>query len=363
MTVRTDRGIGGLSLIVMLALSSCSTTGAAPGAPSTAPVRPSSSVPSVSAAPKAPLMDEPHVQPLQPNDTIHVSFPQDLALAGDAIWTVNEFIGAVTKIDPARGTADIIRLPKGVGPQGLEATDDTVWVAGQRGLVRIDASTGEVAVTHSALSINGGGLTIAAGSLWVVAGDLWRLDPETGATISKLDEPDGATCSSVSAGPHGVWWACDDAVYRVDPSTGRVEGKLRRGGGVIDTPDGTWLSTGDDIFAAADEADAYTELTRFDPTTLRLASDSEVLVRGAASGYPLVEASTVWFPVSAGVGDRVGRIYRFDAARGLIDRAWDASEGRGYGQNAVLFAYGSLWTVSGPAERVRRFVWPPTSGG
>jgi hypothetical protein len=38
--------------------------------------------------------------------------------------------------------------------------------------------------------------------------------------------------------------------------------------------------------------------------------------------------------------------------------AFDISEGKGYGANAVAFAYGSLWLASGTANAVRRFAQP-----
>jgi hypothetical protein len=51
-------------------------------------------------------------------------------------------------------------------------------------------------------------------------------------------------------------------------------------------------------------------------------------------------------------------LFDFDATTGRVVKAFDLSEGKGYGDNAIAFGYGSVWTASGPPNKVRRWLLP-----
>jgi hypothetical protein len=114
-----------------------------------------------------------------------------------------------------------------------------------------------------------------------------------------------------------------------------------------------------DPFGVASPELASTSLDRIDPQTNQLVPGSTVkLVQGAASAGGLADGDMIWFPTSFGEGPGAGKLYEFDATSGKVVKAFDLSEGKNYGSNAIAFGFGSMWTASGTANQVRRFQMP-----
>src|SRR5689334_19598823 len=81
---------------------------------------------------------------LQRMETFSTDFPQKLAVADGSIWTANEFLDTVTRVDATTAKVTSIRVPVGLGPQGIAEAADAIWAAGAGGLVRIDPRSNAV---------------------------------------------------------------------------------------------------------------------------------------------------------------------------------------------------------------------------
>ena len=301
-------------------------------------------------------------------DTFATDFPQDLAIAFDSVWTANESIDTVTRIDPTSGKVTAIQVEPGLGPQSLEAAGGAIWTAGAGGIDRIDPATNSVT---SHVDGVGPGITFAYGSLWTARSDvLVRIDPKSGEMVDVVESSKDETAErqgcGAGAAAGSIWFACGTTVDRVDPGSGEIlatlldvgtEARVQAGGGA------TWLLTGQIPFQVSSPDLAWTSLDRLDPVTNQVLPGTTVeLVRGAAvGGIGVPDGDFIWFPTSFGVGPGAGMLYKFDARSGTVVEAFDLSEGKGYGSNAIAFGYGSLWTASGQANQVRRFPMPPGS--
>ena len=305
---------------------------------------------------------------LTPMDTVATDFPQDLAIAFDSVWTANESVDTVTRIDPTSGKVTAIQVQPGLGPQSLEAAGGAIWTAGAGGVDRIDPVTNSVTSHVDGL---GPGVSFAFGSLWTARNDvLVRIDPKSGEMVDVIKSSKDATTErqgcGAGAAAGSIWFACGTTVDRVDPASGEIlatlldvgtEARVQAGG------EATWLLTGQIPFQVTSPELAWTSLDRLDPVTNQVVPGTTVeLVRGAAvGGVGVPDGDFIWFPTSFGVGPGAGVLYKFDARSGTVVEAFDLSEGKGYGSNAIAFGYGSLWTASGQANEVRRFPMPPGS--
>jgi streptogramin lyase len=293
---------------------------------------------------------------LEPRETIRVDFPQDLEIAFDSLWAVSEFLDAVDRIDVASLELTTIPLGAGFGPQELEVAAGTVWVTGNKGLVRVQPGTNRV-VSH----IDGSFKSLASGfgSLWAGGLDgVTRIDPARSKVIARILPSASGRCSA-SVGGGAVWMSCGESVKRIDPATNRIVATVPHPGRVVVAGDDLWLVRSRDIFEVPDPKDAYTTLDRLDPTTNRVIPGTRIeLIRGASSVFPRVVGDRILFPSSNGVGSDVGMLYVFDPRTGTVVDTLDLSEGKGYGSNSVVIGYGSLWTASGLSDRIRRWLVP-----
>ena len=81
---------------------------------------------------------------LAPMETFATDFPQGVLIAFDSVWTANEFVDTVTRIDPASGEVTEIKATPGLGPQRLAAAGDSIWTSGAGSVDRIDPATNSV---------------------------------------------------------------------------------------------------------------------------------------------------------------------------------------------------------------------------
>jgi streptogramin lyase len=298
-------------------------------------------------------------------ETFATDFPQGLVIAFDSVWTANEFVDTVTRIDPASGEVTEIKASAGVGPQRIVATGDSIWTAGAGGVDRIDPATNLVS-SHINPGAPVASLAVAFGSLWAGAHDgLVRINPDTGAIEETIESSSGIELPSDQACGAGVavgsmWLSCGGTLDRIDPDSGEILATIRTGGGLLSAGEDLWLTTGEDPFRVASADLASTILDRIDPTTNEIIPDTTIeFVQGASVTSPLADGDVIWLPTSFGEGPGVGMLYEFDAGSGTVLKAFDISEGKGYGSNALGFGFGSMWTASGTANQVRRFQIPP----
>jgi hypothetical protein len=110
------------------------------------------------------------------------------------------------------------------------------------------------------------------------------------------------------------------------------------------------------LFAVDSPDLAYSRVDRLDPVSNKVVPGTAIqLVRGAHVAGNVVADSAIWLSTSFGNPPGAGMLYKFDSANGRVTKAYDISEGKGCGSNAIAFAYGSLWTVAGTCNAVRRF--------
>jgi streptogramin lyase len=295
---------------------------------------------------------------LQRMEAFSTDFPQGLAVAAGSIWTANEFLDTVTRIDAATGKVTTIRVAPGFGPQRIAEAAEAVWAGGRGGLVRIDADSNAIDPRVAGCISS---IVSAFGSLWAgETGGLLRVDPTTGLAVEEIrpDAAAGVVCGASTA-DDSVWLACGQDLYRIDPTTNAISASITGAGDVIAADGVAWLLAGMDPFTVATPEDAFTTIERLDLETNRLVPDTKtILVHGASVAGRLADGHVVWLSTSFGVGPGVGNLYAFEPASGKVTAAFDISEGKGYGSNAIAFAYGSMWTASGTANAVRRFPRP-----
>ena len=299
---------------------------------------------------------------LQRMEAFSTDFPQGLAVAAGSIWTANEFLDTVTRIDATTGNVTTIRVAPGFGPQRVAEAADAIWVAGAGGLVRIDVTSNAVDPRVAGCVIS---IASAFDSLWAgVTGGLLRVDPATGLAVEEIRPAAAAgVLCGVGAADDSMWLVCGRDLYRIDPTSNAVSAKVADAGinpSVISADGVAWVLAGMDPFGVAKPEDAFTTAERLDLQTNRLVADTKtILVHGASVAGRLADGHVVWLSTSFGVGPGVGKLYAFEPASEKVTAAFDISEGKGYGSNAIAFAFGSLWTASGTANAVRRFP-PPT---
>lgn len=225
-----------------------------------------------------------------------------IALGPDAVWVVNGDDGTVTRIDPQTNqvVATIALVPH---IYALTVSPGAVWVANQEQntVTRIDAQTNQVVATI-ATSPAPVVLSFGAGSVWSCNGRggqraLTRIDPQTNQVLAQIDlgSDQGYECFSVVALSGAVWvvlfntntnrvdaleqvdpatnqvgatisipnadmvpqfaadehgvWVCSDGdnagLFRIDPQTGKVVGKLALGcSGIVSSAGSPWLIDG-----------------------------------------------------------------------------------------------------------------------
>lgn len=225
-----------------------------------------------------------------------------IALEPDAVWVVNGDDGTVTRIDPQTNQP---AAPITLAPHiyALTVSPGAVWVANQEQntVTRIDSQTNQVVATISTPAAPVA-LSFGAGSVWSCNGRggqmaLTRIDPQTNQVLAQIDlgNAQGYACSSVSALSGAVWvvlfntntnrvdalehvdpatnqvsatisipnadivpqfaadeqgvWVCSDGdnagLFRIDPQTGKVVGKLAlECSGVVSSAGSPWLIDG-----------------------------------------------------------------------------------------------------------------------
>jgi hypothetical protein len=313
-------------------------------------------------------VQKPVPESLQPIHRFPMKFPQDIVVAFGSVWTTNEFLDAVTRIDPTTGRTITIDVGAGVGPSSIEEAGGAIWVGGNEAIVRIDPTTNSVGPRVRG-SFMGGARNLASGfgSIWAdVRSGVLRIDPATGARIAEIAVTGQKACiQGVTTAADSVWVGCGTTAVRIDPTTNAVVGTVPDVGPwplILSAGETLWVMTGTDIFSAPKPGRASSRLARIDPATNTVIPGTTIrLVRGASAPIPHPEGDVIWFPISTGRGPGVGMLYEFDGLSGRVVRAFDLSEGRKIGSNAVAFGYGSLWTASGTASQVRRFIDPGLS--
>jgi YVTN family beta-propeller protein len=117
------------------------------------------------------------------------SSPSVVAAGGGAVWTADNGAAVVSKVDPATGVVQAIRVAE--GPTDIALGGGAAWVTQELddSVVRIDASTGTVR-DRITVGRRPAGVTVGAGAVWVANsgdGTVSRVDPRSGRVTDTIE--------------------------------------------------------------------------------------------------------------------------------------------------------------------------------
>lgn len=263
---------------------------------------------------------------------IEVPFPDWLAADDSHVYAKLDS-GEVARIDPATGavvaTAEIAGESgvSGNGCQGIGVGFDSVWTCYGADVVRMSLEPFiETARIPSKKTASQGHLATGFGRVWVLQGDgssLVGIDPSTEDVETPMTLPVRGTDLAVTDDAIWIVSAVDDAVIAVDPdgtTLHRIDG--------LAAPTGLAV-TGEFVWVGADDA-----VHKVDRTTGTIVA---TVVGGVGQQGALAAAAddAVWVRNGA-------EVRLFDATGSEIDMFTLPLEGPSPGD--VLLAFGSLWT-------------------
>jgi streptogramin lyase len=229
---------------------------------------------------------------LGPEPPIHVPSPFNgiLYSRDGSVWVASSEANRVSRIDAGSQSLRGAAIKVGDFPADLAMLRGELWVLnfGDRSLSRVDPSAGRLVGEPVGLPGELGALDAGAGLLWAIdcnKGIVYGLDPRRGAVEirAKLRAGEGLGDIAVSAG--SVWvsdWA-SHAVLRLDPTTGRVIGRIPAG----DQPEKLAGVAGDIWVSDAGAG----ELLRIDASASRVVEALPVGVKPAAVA---ADPKSVW---------------------------------------------------------------------
>jgi YVTN family beta-propeller protein len=165
-------------------------------------------------------------------------------------------VPSVVRVDPVAQT--IVATITGIGPLGIVATDDAVWVAdffqSNNAIARIDPATNTI-VARIAVQAGPTTVVVGAGSVWVTnqdSGSVSRIDPATNEVVATIymgsfqvtpeEHPVG-----IAVDEHGVWVTDLDKpqLYQIDPATNEVVSTFKTSAspGIVASEGSLWLTT------------------------------------------------------------------------------------------------------------------------
>lgn len=237
-----------MALIAAVVLASCEAA-PTPSRLDQSPSTPASVAPSGMLSPSASPVARVSAPVLRrvplPGDQLQSPFPEQLAVAGGAIWIEQAtWPNRLLRLDALTGqlTATDLDVPVRL----VTGDDGSLWTVGPYG-----GAPGPTSVTVAQVDVTNGTsrrvvetvpaeIAVGLGSLWLSTGaELQRLDPSTGRVLERrtvdLGEPQVA-CGA-------VWGSSDDALdstlKRVDPVTG-VVARFGASGPLMERRDGCW---------------------------------------------------------------------------------------------------------------------------
>lgn len=185
-----------------------------------------------------------------------------LTVSPGAVWVADKEKNTVTRID-AQTNQVVATIPTPPAPVMLSFGAGSVWSCngrgGQMGLTRIDPQTNQVLAQIDLGNAQGfacSSVLALSGTVWVVlfnantnrVDTLEHVDPATNQVSAPISIPNADIVPQFAADGHGVW-VCSDGdnagLFRLDPQTGKVVGKLALDcSGVVSSAGSPWLIDG-----------------------------------------------------------------------------------------------------------------------
>jgi YVTN family beta-propeller protein len=312
-----------------------------------------SPTPTLTAAPSASPSSRALV-PVTPEASVGVVGPQGLAADGQVIWVLTS-TGQLVRIDPATNTAGpAIQLGAttdlyngiAVDRNGVWATD---WDA--KTLYRVDPTTSKV-VAKIPVGLAPKGVLATGSAVWVAdthGGAVLRIDPATNKLVATITV--GPTGNSgpnwLGSGLGSIWVGIPNAstVVRIDPVTNAIQATITVPaavtpcGGFAITPTAVWIPS----------CDGEPTVARIDPATNKVVATVNL---GGHAYTPAVIAGAPW--VSIDTSPSVpGPIARLASTTNSVDL--ELSPGIDFGGGGdIVVAGGSVWVIDGGNDRVLR---------
>lgn len=312
-----------------------------------APRRPAQPVPSP-ATPVTPVVDV----------TLPIRWPSSIVYGEGSVWVAASVedtdANLLYRLDPDTGeTLAEIPVPSipgwETGGGGMVVADGSVWIAGtvdrQAGLLRVDASTNDVAESVPLGGDFAGDVAVGDAGVWVTVFsadtvELVHLDPSTLEVRSRVDL-DTFWARELLIVDETVWVRArlprgepaEMVVHRIDPESGAPIDEINLGNGLTSvTAGGGW------IWATSWNQRDGNLLLRIDPRSGELTE----IPSGSLDYLVEVGPSGLW---GRGLDQTSGElgIVRFDPVTGRIDASVELEKG----QNPIDLAVapGSVWVA------------------
>ena len=124
-------------------------------------------------------------------------------------------------------------LSPGPQPNGLQATDDGLWIIDQVSLKaqKVDWETGAVLREFATETLHSSGITLGGGALWISSTfglEIVKIDPDSGETLARHPDPGRGYSAGAENAPggresssHGLEWRAG-RIYAAAPPTQRI---------------------------------------------------------------------------------------------------------------------------------------------
>lgn len=225
--------------------------------------------------------------------------------------TAQEPDAGLARIDPSTGQAvDWVPIPALIG---LAANERGIWVsrgeAGFHTASRLDPRSGAVVSTIRMARLVAAAprpIAVGQGAVWAIAGDaVYRIDPVSNVVAGRVSGlPKGSNLGAIAVGARAVWVTdpTRQRVYRIDPETNAVSSRLRvpHPGGVAVGHRSVWVTS-----------IGRGEVIQIDPVAVRVTR--RIAAPGASFGIA-AGAGGVWVTDTGG-----GSVLWIDPASGAVE--------------------------------------------
>jgi YVTN family beta-propeller protein len=237
-------------------------------------------------------------------------------------------------------------IPIGATPRGVTVGTQFVWTAnaGEGTVSSIDPKKLRVVQTIG-LGLAATDLVETGGELWVATGsdnNLVRIDARSGGVHAKaqISQDRFASAYAIAAGANAVWVGSGSDVFKIDPSSHELVGRLHYGGGINDIAvngGSVWIVTSEETVA------------RLSQTTLLPTGEASigVIPTALATGR-----GSVWVAAPAPFGQHAA-VWRLDPATVRVTQTTPLGKVIGFPPTLeIAFGEGAVWVASYDAGTV-----------
>lgn len=250
-------------------------------------------------------------------------------------------------VDP--GSNRVVKvIPIGATPRGVTVGRDSVWTAnaGEGTVSMIDPKKLRVVQTIG-IGLAATDLVELGGQVWVATGSdnhLVRIDARSGGVQARaqISQDRYASAYAIAAGANAIWVGSGSDVFKIDPSSHELVGRLHYGGGINDIAvygGSVWIVSSGETVA------------RLSQTTLLPTGEASigVIPTALATG-----GGSVWVAAPAPFGQHAA-VWRLDPATVRVTQTTPLGKVIGFPPTLeIAFSEGAVWVASYDAGTVTR---------